>query len=206
MRSAVLFLPLLALGCKGLPVPPPESGGTGVLAIQVRNQERSSSETTYPDEVWFVRVEEGADPGLAEKPLRSNYHGSGHVYLLNASPGRYHAVACSELIDGKRHYTLFPQECVRETGADLAAGGFAFLGLCQLRRSSGLDGGDPAQLHYAPLVLPPTSGSVLSTLFPRNLAYRATGFQVDRGAEREGKARDRAWKALGKAGWSDRLG
>jgi hypothetical protein len=134
--------------------------------------------------------------------LRSNYHSAGYAYLVNAPPGRYHAVACSELIDGKRHYTLFPAECIRQSGADLAPSGFAFLGLCSVRRSWGLDDGDPAQLHYAGLVLPQTSGSVLSKIFPRNIAFRGTSFEVDRSAERDGKARERARKALGKAGWS----
>ena len=205
MRNPALLLPFLLAACESVPVPPPQGGATGVVAIQVRTQERTSAETVYPTAVWFVRLEEGDDPDVAGPVLKSSYHHSGHVYLLNAAPGRYCAVACAVLIDGKLHHTFFPPECVRATRGDLPEGGWSYLGLCRLRIRPGLGEDDRTEQHYAAQILPQGKQDVVDRLFPRNLSFTATRWEVDRAAERDEAARKRARKILGKAGWSDRL-
>lgn len=87
----------LAIGCLGLRPPPvqaPETASAALIAIKVVPH---SLETHL---VYFVRVEEGGDPLSGQVLIPSNYFEDGYVYLLNAMPGYYAAVAAAQLHPG----------------------------------------------------------------------------------------------------------
>ena len=87
----------LALGCLGLRPPPVEApAGARAALIAIKVVPRSL-ETRL---VYFVRVEEGGDPLSGQVLIPSNYFEDGYVYLLNATPGHYAAVAAAWLHPG----------------------------------------------------------------------------------------------------------
>lgn len=94
----------LALGCvHPPPVPPvqePASASAALIAIKVvfNDGALNSGLPTYL--VYFVRIEQGGDPLSQQVLIPSNYFEDGYVYLLNARPGRYAAVAAAWLDEG----------------------------------------------------------------------------------------------------------
>ena len=88
----------LTLGCVGFgpPVPPPVQAPANPSAALIAIKVVPGSLPTH--RVYFVRVEEGGDPLSGLVLIPSNYFEDGYVYLLNATPGRYAAVAAACLL------------------------------------------------------------------------------------------------------------
>ncbi|MBW1687325.1 MAG: hypothetical protein JRS35_19985 [Deltaproteobacteria bacterium] len=114
---AVLF------GCAGVMPPPPPpvqapaNGDASLLAIKVHLDRRGGTERVY-----FVRIEEG-DPLSQEAVIPSNYFEDGYVYLLNASPGRYAAVAAATLTRGSEGGPSALPPTMTNVGGGVSVGG-----------------------------------------------------------------------------------
>jgi hypothetical protein len=73
----------------------PANASAALIAIKIT---LGSALVTH--RVYFVRVEEGDDPLSQEVLIPSNYFEDAYVYLLNARPGHYAAVAVAWLHEG----------------------------------------------------------------------------------------------------------
>ena len=86
-----------------LPDPDPERGG---IAVTVRG-ETPSSVKLAASRVYFVRLGEGEDMLGAETMVWSNFSANKQVYVLNAKPGRYLAVAAGLTDSHGAKYAVF---------------------------------------------------------------------------------------------------
>jgi len=198
----VLLLCVLG-ACAGVPVPTPSAPENALIGIQIRLTSFETGTTYYPDQVWFARMEQGTE---ATAVLESSYTRGHTVYLLNAPPGRYAAVAVGELVDGKTDYTYLPRECIEATEVTVEAGKSAFVGLLVAKRRAGIAEKEQVMMHYAGLVNPrPARETALSTLFARFRNHHVYDYAVDRSPERTARFVSEARKHLSKAGWEGRL-
>ena len=79
-------------------------------------------------EVFFVRVEDGQDPFRATSGPKSNYYSSGQVFLLNAEPGTYVAVAATlQAGNGVPSLGFLSEEGIAASRVTVEAGHIAFL-------------------------------------------------------------------------------
>jgi len=147
----------------------PANESAALIAIKVALDKEGETERLY-----FVRLEDG-ETVIQDEVVSSNYFEDGYVYLLNAKPGRYVAVAAAKLTQkghapgpmtpvgggfsvgasynpGPREsVTFFPAEMIEATLIEVKPGGVAFMGAWVLSTpwSPGIgDGADPAQSHY----------------------------------------------------------
>jgi len=95
LPRAILFASgvSLALACAGPPPPvqAPANESAALIAIKVALDKEGETERLY-----FVRLEDG-ETVIQDEVVSSNYFEDGYVYLLNAKPGRYVAVAAAKL-------------------------------------------------------------------------------------------------------------
>jgi hypothetical protein len=165
----------LALACAG-PPPAPDNANpdAALIAIKVVLDKQGT-----PERVYFVRIEDG-DPLSQAAVISSNYYADGYVYLLDARPGRYAAVATAKLTGGgpgasaekapvgggvsvgmsfsagpSESVTLFPGDAIQGTLIDVTPGSVSFMGAWVLGQPwmPGIgDDADAAQLHYSRLM------------------------------------------------------
>ena len=79
------------------PTPTPQDGASAGIGVLVKS--RSQMLVTHKvDNVTFARLE-GNDTSqyISTQLITSNYNKDGYIYLLNAPPGRYAAVATFRL-------------------------------------------------------------------------------------------------------------
>ena len=165
----------LALACTG-PPPAPENLNPDAALIAIK---AVLDKHGKPERVYFVRVEEG-DPLSQEAVISSNYYADGYVYLLDARPGLYAAVATAKLTGGgpgapvgkvsvgggasvgtsfsvgpTESVTMFPGDAIQGTLIDVTPGSVSFMGAWVLGQPwmTGVgDDADAAQLHYSQLM------------------------------------------------------
>jgi hypothetical protein len=150
---APLLLLLGIAACATAP-PAPTGEGTSVVAIALFTRPDRDVHAGTPKTVYFVKL--AAEGDLTAQPtlLMSDFEADGVLYLMNAAPGRYAAVACY----GKgpsRHWTAyFPEDLIRKTDRNVPAGRAVLLGSYEMDLRPITTTGDTAQWHY------------LHTLFP----------------------------------------
>jgi hypothetical protein len=143
-------------------LPDPELGSIGVTV-------KASWKATN---VYFVYLEDDKDAWTAEFVIRSNYRKKKQVYLLNAKPGRYVAVAASFGGEGSSFgerwvsggpepevsEAFFSMETILLTEVTVGPGQMVFMGdfLVDLEISSA----DEVQAHYDRLISPAVSPDV----------------------------------------------
>ncbi|MCP4591696.1 MAG: hypothetical protein GY842_13230 [bacterium] len=93
------------------PLPEPKEG-RGAIGVSLQGR----SKRAFAVQAYFVRVGDGEDPFSAENVIFSNYSRNGQIYLLNAKPGRYFAVAA------KRCYVQFNINIMINTGSSNVSG------------------------------------------------------------------------------------
>jgi len=169
MKRVIIVLVSLALtspvaqakGRPSLPAPDPERGSIAVTVwkpgFNIGRHPRTSV-----DEVFFVKLDEGSkffgDSGL----IMSSHTDSGQTYLLNASPGRYVAVAARrrnhtltlkfEDMGGNDYRYLFPMALIAESEVTVVEGKMTFMGrywLAVARLAPRAKHLDAAQAHYS---------------------------------------------------------
>lgn len=167
------FLLVAVVGCATAPVVPrvEDSGGSGI-GIDVQLRFPISFFLTYDaDVVYFARsceVSEHCD----KKLYASNYATDGRVYLLNAAPGVYEAVAAAYAWAGVAYIAYFPEDLIRQTRVRVEKGQFAYAGTYVIKLSLGLCQGkaDETQLLYAEKMQPGTPKCKLTESMVNKLA------------------------------------
>jgi len=153
------FLPTIFESFRyGESLPPPEPLGPqrGVVGISVKTRAPLRIVIDKADEVYFVKADEAGDLYAQGRFIRSNYFKDGQVYLLNAKPGHYAAIACYKRkpFINFEALSFFSRELIRLTEVTVTAGTIVFMGEYVVDQSCGLKGGDDAQLHYVQLTTP----------------------------------------------------
>jgi hypothetical protein len=148
------------VGCATLPAPELLDPQRAVIGISVKTRVPLLKFPDRPDMVYFIKGDEGEDLYTqgSESLIQSNNLEGGYVYLLNAEPGRYAAVACyleKETEQGTYEYwTFFPEEMIKLTEVLVAPGTIAFMGEYVVDKSWGFKDLDNAQLQYFQLIAP----------------------------------------------------
>lgn len=175
---------------------PPAKIGPGLSAVQV----------------FFVKLEDGSEAFSATELIPSNYSNKRQVYLLNADPGRYVAVAAGlRNTKGQKKVTLakakigkvgvsvstsfdtgsdfsdfFSMAMISETEVTVVPQEMVFMGEYLASTSTKIKRADAAQAHYFRLLLPGEAGK---TALTRNLGgqivYTADIKSVAKDAETE---------------------
>lgn len=151
---------LLFVTCPGLvagadlPAPDAERGSLGI-SIETRAPVRIFKAPVQ--QVFFVRVDQDQDPLKADSVIPSNYSARDQLYLLNASPGRYVAVATlsqgGDPRSGMAFLAFLSSEAILQTEVAIVPGRMVFMGKFSLQTSTKTDAADPAQNHYHDLIL-----------------------------------------------------
>jgi hypothetical protein len=159
------------------PVPAPATASTSLIAIKVTGVGGLAPSTV--ERVYFVRIEDG-DPLSQRVLIPSNYFEDGYVYLMNARPGRYAAVAASNLFRGggegvttgpmpggggggvgvgfspgprPEEIIVLPAKSIEGTLVELESASVAFMGEWVMNHAQAVkDDADAAQLHYARVI------------------------------------------------------
>lgn len=155
---AALFL----TGCAGvaLSIPSPFDQGSAGLVINLKV--RVSGIATYrADVVYFVKDCPNSSESC-DRLFSSNYAKDGRVYLLNAEPGEYRAVATAfesgMFGDSSLYFAYFPSQLSIDSATRVHPRHLADAGSYLLAASLGVcpESAEPDQLRYAALIEPGT--------------------------------------------------
>jgi hypothetical protein len=162
-RTSVLLSFLVvgsgAVQAQRLPAPVSERG-TIAIAIEAKPPIKIGKVPVV--QVFFARLDPGVDPLAAIDVVPSSYSGRNQVYLLNAPPGRYVAVAAiTEGVGGNasfRAITFLSAATIAETEVAVVPGRISFMGSFSLQMSTRVAEADAAQSHYYRLLEPGAAG------------------------------------------------
>ena len=214
----------LICGCAAaLPAPTPLDKERSIIGISVNVRAPIRLFSNQAQRVYFVRIESG-EPTYQEALIASNYTKGDYVYLLNARPGRYAAVAASS--SNVSRGPLFPstspsgpsmtvrftstiylsEKLIRASVVEVKPATVAFMGEFIVDSSIGVEGADPAQAHYYRLLEPGAeTRSAFATLMSGEQAYRAADYQSDHSNIAQQKFLDYTRQAIEEAGWTSVL-
>ena len=168
MLSACLMT-LVVVACAAAPPPTPTSnpidGQAAALGINLRSDAWPAD--IVPGVVVFARVEEGVDLTEAYELYESTYAYDGHLYLMNAEPGTYVAVATvntkwvelgttneagEEARTKKTRLCYLSRDLIEQTRVTVRPGEFAFMGRIVGDQSGRFGDGDDCQRHFMTLM------------------------------------------------------
>lgn len=216
--------PVLICGCTTvLPPPAPLDKERSVIGISVNVRAPIRLFSSQAQRVYFVRIESG-DPIYQETLIPSNYTKGDYVYLLNAKPGRYAAVAASyERVNAVPMFplplppgisvtvgaptvfkstTYFSEELIHKISVEVKPSTVAFMGEFIIDSSVGVEGADQAQAHYYRLLEPSAeSRNAFLTLMSGEQSYRGANYQSDHSDAAQQKFLDYTREAIAEAGW-----
>jgi len=161
-----------------LPEPNPERGA---IAVKMRGRFPAGNKAPAV-QVYFVRLREEADRYGAEAVIPSNFSRDKQVYLLNARPGRYIAVAAQLRGSGPGEYYVFPDmAAIGQTDVDVVPGRMSFMGDFLFDLKVKMNKSDAAQGHYLRLIRPGAARKgLMGRAFSADYTYRAELVSVDR--------------------------
>lgn len=220
MKKAYAILPvLLVVGCASMPVPRLEDPQTSAIGIEVETQAPVGIFRNKPDRIFFVRID-GEGDITQNQIIPSNFARDGRIYLLNAKPGKYAAVAAFRsqagapfapapqsgvsvsVSVGKTGYTTyFAKELIEATKVDVGRGEVVFMGSYVVRQSVGLRDAEPIQNHYAELLAPGSSKSGIGHLLSGDYHYRGAVNEVKRDSDARTEFLRKAKDDLAEGGW-----
>jgi hypothetical protein len=218
-KGLAIMLGLTMFGlsaCAGVPPPAPLDSQSAALGISVKLKAPIELFSRYPDRVYFVRVDKDDDVYTASQIIPSNYVKGDYVYLLNAAPGRYVAVASfleqrSQTGRSNTFTTFFSEEVIKRTQTVVTPGTMAFMGKYVLGTSGSFDEADNAQLHYfhslAPNAMVGTGvmASMLSVLTSGAAYYRGVLKEEHKETPAEKSFLATSAESFKGTGWGDRL-
>ena len=143
--AILIWLTVFGLSaCAGVPPPEPLNSQSTAIGISVKLKAPIGLFSRHAERVYFVRVEKEEDLYASSQVIPSNYVNGDYVYLLNAAPGRYAAVASFNTARTQQgatttYTTFFPEELIRHTQTMVGSGATAFMGDYVLATSAGLD-------------------------------------------------------------------
>lgn len=210
---------LLFSGCTSMPVPRMEDPQTSAIGIQVETQAPVGIFSNKPDRVFFVRIDSEGDITQSQV-IPSNFAKDGRIYLLNAKPGKYAAVAAFRsqagspfapaprpgvsvsVSVGKTGYTTyFSKELIEATKVDVASSEVAFMGSYVVKQSVGLKDAEPIQNHYAELLAPGSSKSGFGHLLSGDYHYRGMMGEAKRDNDAKTEFLRKSKDDLAEGGW-----
>jgi hypothetical protein len=214
-----ISLVLLIAGCASVPVPRVDDPQASVIGIQVETQAPVGIFSNKPDRIFFVRID-GEGDIMQNQVIPSNYAKDGRIYLLNAKPGKYAAVAAFRsqagspfapapqpgvsvsVSVGKTGYTTyFSKELIEATKVDVGRSEVAFMGNYVVKQSVGLKDAEPIQNHYAELLAPGSSKSGFGHLLSGDYHYRGTVNEAKRDSDARTDFLRKAKDDLAEGGW-----
>ena len=181
-KTAVVLATFLLAGCASLPPPEPIDSNSSMIAITVKT---TTWFAVLPGRVYFARLDGAPTSGL----IQSNYAKGRYVYLLNAEPGRYRAVACRrvERMTPTRVYdTYFNLDIVEMTEVTVIPGSVNFIGEYTVKES-GFKNVNPWSAFLF------TGGEI---------SYQGSLHEVTRDAEAEARFIAAATEHFAETGWS----
>ncbi len=221
------------LACASLPPPAAESPGSAGIAISITNFAPIEIFWRTPDRVFFMRLDEEDESGFTGgELLPSNYAKDGYVYLLNAEPGRYVAVASTRAQSappggsamhpvassghttvsagvsiGPTDYTVyFPEDLIRLSDVSVESGMIAYMGTFRINTSVGLGDADETQRYFYRMLAPGHEGkSIVGHIFSGDYQYHGSLREALQGENEQAKFRKRARKTLPAVGWGRAL-
>lgn len=182
-KTAVVLATFLLAGCASLPPPEPIDSNSSMIAITVKP---TTWFAVLPSRVYFARLDGAPTSGF----IQSNYAKGRYVYLLNAEPGRYRAVACRrvERTPLTRVYdTYFNLDILEMTEVTVIPGSVNFIGEYTVKESR-FGNVKPWRM------LPPTRAPIIS--------YWGSLHEVTRDAEAEARFLAAAAEHFAETGWS----
>ncbi len=206
MTKGSVALAVLALaGCAtGLPARSgPERGGIGI-SVQVRPLIGLAIFTRTSQRVYFVRVDGERGLFAQDQFILSNYSADGWVYLLDAPPGRYAAVASVSSKQGRDDVIVFSKQLIEATVVTVSPGAMAFMGEYLVDTSYSVERADTAQRHYLKVIRPSAIIGFTATLPTNVMFYRGSALEAKRDQETEmrflstaaGRLRGTEWNGL----------
>ena len=189
--SRIVLASLLLVGtfaeAKSPPLPPPDPG-RGSIGVTIRAIPPMKIGRMTAVQVFFARPADGEDVLNSEYVVSSNYSNKKQVYLLNAEPGRYVAVAARlpGTGPGFTYAAFFSKEMLPEMEVTVVPGELVFMGDFLLQTSTKMDQADPAQSYFYRLIWPEAANSgFLKRTFSGQASYTATLRRVTKTVERE---------------------
>jgi hypothetical protein len=181
--TLVTLTPPLTAKLERLEAPVPGRGTIGVRIGAFFGKVRESADTVY-----FVRMSEGAQSDEAAGLIPSNFGKARSVYLLNARPGRYIAVA-AEIVRSMpttRTVVVFTKADSALTEVEVKAGTVVFMGDIDVVTSMKSRDLDQDQAHTLDTIMATSSRlGVMDRALGADFAYPATFKGVDRGDDVE---------------------
>lgn len=150
-------------GCASMAVPVPQPNDSDSAGLVIDLKVRLSGIATYKaDVVYFVRNCPPAPEGCEDHLIPSNYAKDGRVYLLNAPPGDYRAVATAfesgVFGDNSLYFAYLPNSLVNASSSRVQSGNLTYAGSYLVSASHGVcpENAEPDQLKYAEMIEPGT--------------------------------------------------
>ena len=215
----------LASAC-ATPPPPPGSPDSAMIGVRVALSESFGLFETPCEQVYFVRMDDNGS-FAEDQVIPSNFTTDGYVFLMNAEPGTYAAIAAARTVTSPAGptqparegfstsfslslhvdtLTYLPQDVVSHTVVRVEPGSAAYMGDYVLEQSTDFGDADETQIHYFGVLQPDQVGrSALGQIFTGEVGYRGTLSEEDRGPTALGRFVKRAGSRLNSAGWSRAL-
>ncbi len=220
--SAIVAIAVLS-ACAGLlPAPTPQDRASAGIGVLVKTRAPIKMFSAKVDSVMFVRLE-GNDRSqyISTQPIASNYNKDGYIYLLNAPPGRYVAVATFRsqasaptapaggggvtvtVNPGDTDYTTyFSRDLVKATEVTVEPGSIVFMGEFTVDTSTKFEDADDVQSHYFRLISPGVEDrNKFLGLMSGDYHYTGTLHKVNQDEEVRERFLATTKKNLGEAGW-----
>lgn len=228
LLSPLLFTLVVALVAepaaakKRNPPPPEPDPQKGAIGVSLRCISPTGADRVKAAEVRFVRVDRGGGAYASTELIPSNYTGAdGRVYLLDAEPGRYAAVAFrsrggSLIAIRDKQWAFLEKELIDATTVSVRAGGRAFAGHyvtgcspwfsgAEERNPSKHGHADEAQVHYVDLMFPKAKGkSSLARIYGKNPLYLASTLEKEKRNRRDAETEREFWSQALKRDFDDR--
>jgi hypothetical protein len=159
MKKIVFILIALSLTGCGLPksLRVADTKDSSVIGISIRTITLKIF-NNKPETVYFVKLDEKDENNLGSKIIPSNYARGDYVYLINAQPGKYAAVASFFTQTDNSYNSFYDAAIIRSTVIDVGPNQIVFAGKLSIEnKMKNLyqnieQNGDKAQLHYYSLL------------------------------------------------------
>ena len=219
---AICAIAVLSACAGQLPAPTPQDGASAGIGVLVKTRAAIKLFSTKVDSVMFVRLE-GNDSSqyISTQPIKSNYNKDGYIYLLNAPPGRYAAVATFRsqasaptapaggggftvtVNPGDTDYTTyFSRDLVKATEVTVEPGRIVFMGEVIVDTSTSFTDADDVQSHYIRLISPDVEDrNKFLGLLSGDHHYTGTLHEVNHNEEASERFFATTKENLGEAGW-----
>lgn len=214
---------LLIAGCTAIPVPKMADPQMSIIGIQIETQAPVGIFSHKPDVAYFVKIDN--EGGISQNQvIPSNFTKDGRIYLLNARPGQYAAVAVfrsqsgvpfapapqpsisvSATVGKTGYTTYFSKELIEATKVSVVPGEVIFMGSYVVKQSVGLEDAEPIQNHYANLLAPGASKGGFGHLLSGDYHYRGITGEARRDNDARTEFIKRARGDLAEGDWGSIL-